>query len=89
MFLYPQNTRVLPHILQAASLVPTQDSLRISRAIYKSSVQYLGLNEKSGWHRLGHFWQNQRISENVFFWLYSVISDQNFFILGQVVVLTK
>lgn len=66
MFLYPQNTRVLPHILQAASLVPRQDSLRILRAISKSSVQYLGLNEKSGWDRLGHFWQNQRISEMCF-----------------------
>ena len=66
MFLYPQNTRVLPHILQAASLVPRQDSLRILRAISKSSVQYLGLNEKSGWDPLGHFWQNQRISEMCF-----------------------
>ena len=48
MLLCPQETRVLPHILQAAFLVPKQDSLRILRAISKSSVQYLGLNEKSG-----------------------------------------
>ena len=68
MLLCPQETRVLPHILQAASLVPRQDSLRILRAISKSSVQYqyLRLNEKSGWHRLAHFWQNQRISEMCF-----------------------
>ena len=66
MLLYPQNTRVLPNILQAASLVPRQDSLSILRAISKSSVQYLGLNDKSGWDPLGHFWQNQRISEMCF-----------------------
>ena len=66
MLLCPQETRVLPHILLEASLVPRQGSLRILRATSKSSVQYLGLSEKSGWDRLGHFWQNQRISEMCF-----------------------
>ena len=88
MLLCPQETRVLPHILQAAFLVPRPDSLRILRAISKSSVQYMGLNEKSGWHPLGHFWKNQRISEMCFS-ASTRTDDQNFFILGQVVVLTK